>query len=130
MESGLGSGSNDISETYANEKQSLKFLIFLALLTLASVSAVACGSPSTDKSGLPAAVGTTVAATPTTEESVSPTSTGVPPTTVDPTVAVVTPTPEATPEYDFSGLEESERSRAERLRLFWNWNTDFNHSTI
>jgi len=43
---------------------------------------------------------------------------------------VVTPTPEATPEYDFSGLEESEQSRAEGLRLFWNWNTDFNHSTI
>ena len=43
---------------------------------------------------------------------------------------MVTPTPEATPEYDFSGLEESEQSRAEGLRLFWNWNTDFNHSTI
>jgi hypothetical protein len=130
MESGLGIGSNDISETYANEKRSLKFLIFLSLLTLASVSAVACGSPSADKSGLPATVGTTVAATPTAEESASPTSTGVPPTTVDPTVAAVTPTPETTPEYDFSGLEESERSRAERLRLFWNWNTDFNRSTI
>ena len=144
MGSGLGSGSDNIGSTDTSEKGSLKSLIFLSFLTLMSIAAVACASSSTEDSELPPIAETAAGATPASAEPLLPTPTAVQSATThavspDPstgagssTIETTTPATEAevTPEHDFSGLEESERSRAERLRLLWNWNTDFNHSTI